>query len=280
MNKSILIGNGFNINFGGAAYTNQFIIKRIIFNARAKKYDVLFDGQVSGDEIAQIFFELAQWTNDIASGKYDAIIPAKDIYILEDFKSRYNWKLEHYYEVGLEDWLFILYVYFLSNDDIMEEWIPARQGFERMMLDAIYNDGDIQVLHTFMGKPVKRWLKEFDNIFTLNYDNNIEDLTQETVYHLHGDYRTPANSENPHTLLGYSRIKASQSVVVPGFEHCNCNALFDYAGEHKFEVAETFEKGEEGFHNLEKGGISSPLLPAPIASLVQLHQEHPGSRIS
>lgn len=275
MNKSILIGNGFNINFGGAAYTNQFIIKRIIFNARAKKYDVLFDGQVSGDEIAQIFFELAQWTNDIASGKYDAIIPAKDIYILEDFKSRYNWKLEHYYEVGLEDWLFILYVYFLSNDDIMEEWIPARQGFERMMLDAIYNDGDIQVLHTFMGKPVKRWLKEFDNIFTLNYDNNIEDLTQETVYHLHGDYRTPANSENPHTLLGYSRIKASQSVVVPGFEHCNCNALFDYAGEHKFEVAETFEKGEEGFHNLEKGGISSPLLPAPIASLVQLHQEHP-----
>ena len=178
MNKSILIGNGFNINFGGAAYTNQFIIKRIIFNARAKKYDVLFDGQVSGDEIAQIFFELAQWTNDIASGKYDAIIPAKDIYILEDFKSRYNWKLEHYYEVGLEDWLFILYVYFLSNDDIMEEWIPARQGFERMMLDAIYNDGDIQVLYTVIGKPVKRWLKEFDNIFTLNYDNNIEYLTQ------------------------------------------------------------------------------------------------------
>lgn len=79
----------------------------------------------------------------------------------------------------------------------MEEWIPARQGFERMMLDAIYNDGDIQVLHTVMGKPVKRWLKEFDNIFTLNYDNNIEYLTQETVYHLHGDYRTLANSENP-----------------------------------------------------------------------------------
>ncbi len=28
MYKSILIGNGFNINFGGAAYTNQFIIKK------------------------------------------------------------------------------------------------------------------------------------------------------------------------------------------------------------------------------------------------------------
>lgn len=57
MSKSILIGNGFNINFGGAAYTNQFIIKRIIFNVRADKYDALFDGLVSGDEIARIFFE-------------------------------------------------------------------------------------------------------------------------------------------------------------------------------------------------------------------------------
>ena len=28
--QSILIGNGMNINFGGRAYTNEFIIKRII----------------------------------------------------------------------------------------------------------------------------------------------------------------------------------------------------------------------------------------------------------
>lgn len=134
---------------------------------------MLFDGRVSGDEIAQIFFELAQWTNDITSGKYDDIIPSEDISVLEDFKLRYNWKLEHYYEVGLEDWLFILHVYFLSNSDIEKEWTPARQGFERMMLDAIYNDGDIQTLHMTMGKSVKRWLKEYDSIFTLNYDNNI-----------------------------------------------------------------------------------------------------------
>lgn len=28
--KSILIGNGININFGGKAYTNDYIIKRIL----------------------------------------------------------------------------------------------------------------------------------------------------------------------------------------------------------------------------------------------------------
>lgn len=56
--KSILIGNGININFGGKAYTNDYIIKRILFNARANRYDLLFNGEISGDEIASI---LSDW---------------------------------------------------------------------------------------------------------------------------------------------------------------------------------------------------------------------------
>ena len=181
--KSILIGNGININFGGKAYTNNYIIKRILFNARASRYDPLFNGEISGDEIASIFVGLATWANAISDGKYDAIIPAEEKPILEDFKARYNWKLSHYYEVGLEDWLFILHVYFLKNADIADNWSSARLGFERMMLDAIYNDGDIQNLYKVMGRPVKRWLLEFSNVFTLNYDNNVEDLIKRPVFH-------------------------------------------------------------------------------------------------
>lgn len=87
VNKSILIGNGININFGGNAYTNNYIIKRIRFNARANRYDPLFNGEISGDDIADIFKELATWTNDISDGKYDAIIPEGEKPILEDFKA-------------------------------------------------------------------------------------------------------------------------------------------------------------------------------------------------
>lgn len=275
VNKAVLIGNGININFGGRAYTNDYIIKRIVFNARANKYDLLFNNEISGDEIASILFELANWANDISSGKYDEIISDEEKHILEDFKKRYNWKLTHYYEVGLEDWLFILHVYFLKNNDIADNWIPAKQGFERMMLDAIYNDGDIQKLHKVMGKNVKRWLLEFSTIFTLNYDNNVEDLIKRPVFHLHGDFRTPANSENPQTLMGYIRKDTEESVIISGFEHCFCDALFDYAGEHKYDVACAFEKGAEGLKALEKSGIPSKFFPVPIEKLLQVHQEHP-----
>ena len=274
--KSILIGNGFNINFGGKAYTNDYIIKRIVFNARANRYEALFNGEISGDEIANIFTRLATWANDISAGKYDAIIPDTERPILEDFKARYNWELSHYYEVGLEDWFFILHVYFLQNADIADNWSSAKQGFERMMLDAIYNDGDIQSLYKDMGKPVKRWLLGFSKVFTLNYDNNVEDLIKRPVLHLHGDFRTLANSEDSHTLWGYMRHQKGDNLEIPaGLEHCFCNALFDYAGEYKYKIAYAFEQGERGLKALEESGIPLQYFPAPIEDLIQAHREHP-----
>lgn len=273
--KSVLIGNGININFGGKAYTNDYIIKRIIFNARANKYNSLFDGEISGDEIASIFVGLATWANDISGGKYDAIIHDAEKPILEDFKARYNWKLTHYYEVGLEDWLFILHVYFLQNADIADNWPSVKQAIGRMMLDAIYNDGDIQNLHKVMGRPVKRWLLEFGNVFTLNYDNNVEDLIKRPVFHLHGDFRTLANSEDPHTLMGYTREKNDEIVVIPQFEHCYCNALLDYSGWNKYTIAHAFERSTEGLLSLENSGISPDALPTPVQEMLRLHKEHP-----
>ena len=272
---SILLGNGFNINFGGAAYTNQFIIKRIIFNARSNKYNPLFNDEISGEEIANIFSELATWTNDISAGKYDNIITGEDIPVLENFKKRYNWQLHHYYEVGLEDWFFILRVYFLKNDDLSDNWSSAKQGFEQMMLDAIYNEGQIQNLYLKMGKPVKRYFNQFDNIFTLNYDNNIDRLTGRNVFHLHGDYKTPANSENPNTLQGYIRAYKGQNVIIKGFEHCYCDALFGYNGNHKYAIATAFENGEKGLRELENNISETGNLPQNIKEIIRIHGEHP-----
>lgn len=75
--------------------------------------------------------------------------------------------------------------------------------------------------------------------------------------------------------MGYIRCKRGESVIVPQFEHCFCNALFDYAGEHKYKIACAFEKGAEGLRALEKIGVSPKFFPAPIEELLLLHKEHP-----
>jgi hypothetical protein len=147
-----------------------------------------------------------------------------------------------YYEIMLEDWFLLIRLFFIANADIKDQWQSAKQGFERMILDAIYNEGMLTDVHQKMNKNVKRFFAGFDYIFSLNYDRNIQALTGRDVLHLHGDYYVPADSENPGTIEGYIRQQARQSVVIEEFRHCFCNALLDYSGELKFKRASNIKK--------------------------------------
>ena len=108
-----------------------------------------------------------------------------------------------------------------------------------MFLDAIFNDGKIQELYTKINKQVKKYFNGFDNIFTLNYDNNIEKLIHRPVYHLHGDFSVLANSENVENVLGYIRTLAGENVWFQEMKQCYCNALLNYSGKLKYKFAET-----------------------------------------
>lgn len=239
--KSILIGNGVDIQFGGKAYNNRFIMSRIIFNARTNKYDSLFDQQISGKEIETLFKAFLKYANSILEGKYDSF-PDEDLSeAIHDFKCRFsNWgHFQNYYEVPLEDWFMLMQIFYAENPDLAAQMMSSKQGIERMVLDAIYNDGKIQTIHKKMDKKVRKFFQSFDNIFTLNYDDNIEELCGKNVYHLHGDFSVLADSENPQTLQGFYRKAAGQTVIEPGFEHCFCNALLHYSGEKKFRQADS-----------------------------------------
>jgi len=111
-----------------------------------------------------------------------------------------------------------------------------------MILDAIYNEGMLTNIHQNMNKNVKRFFAGFDNIFSLNYDCNLEALTGKDVLHLHGNYSVLADSENPDIVEGYIRQQAGQLVVIDEFRHCFCNALLDYSGELKFRRALNIKK--------------------------------------
>lgn len=239
--KSVLLGNGVNIQFGGKAYSNKFILSRIVANARCDKYDDLFEGTLSGKEIEKLFRGLLPTANDILDGKYDEYsIDKKEIKeAIEEFKAQNAWrsKFEHYYDIPLEDWFLLLRLH--SNKDFENTWKSAKRGLEWMILDGIYNDGRLQEVYHKMNKSVKRFFKSYDTIFTLNYDNNIEFLTHKTVYHLHGDYSVLADSENPEVVQGFWNTQKGKIVMSSAYPQCYCNALLNFCGQQKYREAQT-----------------------------------------
>lgn len=239
--KSVLLGNGVNIQFGGKAYSNRFILSRIVANARCDKYDDLFEGTLSGKEIEKLFRGLLPTANDILDGKYDEYsIDEKEIKeAIEEFKAQNAWrsKFEHYYDIPLEDWFLLLRLH--SNKDFENTWKSAKRGLEWMILDGIYNDGRLQEVYHKMNKSVKRFFKSYDTIFTLNYDNNIEFLTHKTVYHLHGDYSVLADSENPEVVQGFWNTQKGKIVMSSAYPQCYCNALLNFCGQQKYREAQT-----------------------------------------
>ena len=193
--KSILIGNGVNIQFGGGAYTSGAIIQRIKSKAKQGKYKELFEDSISGDEIANIFDGFVRICNEILSGIYDnLLINKEDKVVLSEFKKRYkNMVVSESKDIMLEDWFFLFYVYFLKYPELIDNRKGAVQSLERLVLDGIFNDGKIQEIYKFMNEKFKQYLLSFDNIFTLNYDDNIDSLISRKIFHLHGDFSVLAD---------------------------------------------------------------------------------------
>lgn len=237
--NSVLLGNGINIQFGGLAYNSDFIMKRIKYASRLDKYDCLFGNEITGQEIERMLKDFISLANDIRLKKYDEYADGnndlKDA--LKDFQARYDYEINAIHEIMLEDWFLIVHMFFEKNIDIKEKRCAAIQGFERLILDAIYNDGKIQVLYKNMNRKVRKFFSSFDNIFSLNYDNNLESLTHRPVYHLHGDFSVLANSENSNNVHGYIRQKKGETVWLPNMKHCFCNALLNYSGKLKYKTA-------------------------------------------
>lgn len=135
--KNLLLGNGINIQFGGPAYSSDFILKRIKYNSRLGKYDVLFGGKIKGKEIEDVFKGLVDIANGIIEKQYENITEDQDtIEAIKDFQDRYTEKVKLPHEVMLEDWLLLVRIFFLANSDLIQDNPSAVQGFEQLLLSA------------------------------------------------------------------------------------------------------------------------------------------------
>ncbi|BDR67715.1 hypothetical protein K144316041_18250 [Clostridium tetani] len=260
--ESVLIGNGLNIQIGGDDYLNKWIIVRLLARAKAGEYDELFmdnkgEPIVTGKDIVMLFNGMVTIANKARKNEYDQVVIESNktdiIQALKDFKSRYTYKITSVEQIGMEDWFLILLLFLIEQSDILDQYESAKQGFERMILDSIYCGGEIQKLHSKMGKTARTYFKNFENIFTVNYDNNLEKITNAPVFHLHGDFFSKSISENPDNAYGYLRKQNGQNIEFsPRFEHCNCNAILDFSGKRKYELATNMTKAYMEFEDIKK----------------------------
>lgn len=248
MTQSVLVGNGIDIQIGGTDFLNKWIIVRLLANAKAGKYDELFKKtpdsapSITGDELVKFFSEMPSLANRARNGDFDSLIDKStesEVYdALADFKAKYDKEVKSPEEIGLEDWLLLLRLFLQEQSDLLPLFKTAKQGFERVVLDAIFCNGAIQQLHKNVRRKARDFFRGFDYLFTLNYDNTLEKITGKPIYHLHGDFETKALSENPQTAYGYLRQMCGEAVYFPQkFQHCNCNAILDYSGDNKYRLA-------------------------------------------
>ena len=128
--QSLLLGNGIDIQFGGMACTSSYIIKRIKYRALMDSYAELFNYQISAGEIVRLMNDFVSETNKIIHGEYDDyVIDVDTKEALNDFKCRYSKEVTKPDEIMMEDWLFIVHMFFLKNIDLEDNRAAAVQGF-------------------------------------------------------------------------------------------------------------------------------------------------------
>lgn len=253
--KNIIVGNGINIEFGGARYLNSGIINRLLNNLVTKDYSDIFAQKITGEELLVVFNGLHNDLIDILNGKHnDYCKTAEEKSTLERIKKQYH-KNSNISDIGMEDYFFILMLFHYRYNDPIEMVQATFDGLCYLFLDAIYDEGQIQKIHELVNASTKENLhhlfNQFDTIFTVNYDCNVEMIAEKPVYYLHGDFNTLHDQYNPGSLLGRMYFeRCAQNPVTEKTKHIYCNGIMGFSGSFKEKVMGIFENGQFGVEQL------------------------------
>ena len=262
MLQSLLVGNGFDIQLGGQDFSNKWIIVRLLADVLSGETDELFASSpggapsVDGETVVAIINELPSLANMAVKGSYDdlqEVVLDKELSeSLDSFKERYSEEVKSPDEIGIEDWFLLIRLFLCEQTDLLNYYPNIEQGFRDLLLNSIYCEGKIQQLWKGVNKKTINYLNSFDQFFTVNYDNSLEKLVSKPVWHLHGDYETKLDSENPQSARGLLRKQRGESVwFSEKFDHCNCNALLVFSGNRKYVTAAAFSALNHTFEELK-----------------------------
>lgn len=174
--------------------------------------------------------------SSVLAGVYDELVYTEtEKRALAHIKTRYSQAIKYKPEdIGIEDYFFIGRV--ICNKLVPEPEIRQESvdGLWFAFMDSIYNNGRIESVHSRFTEGFISFLQSFDNIFTTNYDTNIDSVVKIDVCHLHGSFKVLSdvyNKDSFRNKLPDATVKCTN--VVAGYEHLYCNAIMDFSGEYK-----------------------------------------------
>ncbi|KIO59883.1 hypothetical protein B4143_2612 [Bacillus subtilis] len=233
MKNCVLVGNGINIQFSEGEYLNRNIIDRAIRNIENGD----FPEEIYPYETKKYFEMLYKLSPKVINGRLNHhAITEKDKKELNNFISRYRFhkgKLR-YYQIGFEDY-FLLHQLFCKQHNIEN---PDKFNYQEILrcffLDSIYNKGKINNLYKLYPKGLIDWFNQFDEIFTTNYDKNIELLTHKSVNYLHGAFHIRKDIYDKNSFRNKLSDNPLQNYkIVEEYDHLYSTALSTYSGSSK-----------------------------------------------
>ncbi|MEY8420322.1 hypothetical protein AALA83_13730 [Oscillospiraceae bacterium 44-5] len=236
MQNNLLVGNGINIQFNRTDYTTQQIVLRILKNFDRDDFPshIIADfPYLMKNYIGFLFLE----SREIISGKYDKFaVSSAEKGSLVAFKKQYSAQINslRITDIGFEDYYLIHDLECHKTGTQNPDQFYIREGMKVAYLYSIFNDGKLNQLYQDYPPAFIEYLMQFENIFTTNYDSNIESAIEKEIFHIHGQFDKKSEvyiADSFRNQLPDSPI--CDIIVDEKFYYLYSNALTTHCGAYK-----------------------------------------------
>lgn len=234
--KNILVGNGVNIQYDNRNYTTQNIVLRMLTDLDNEDYPcdyIIDDPLLLKHYMGKLFLAAREALN----GEFDRYITCTaEREGLKDFKERYNEKKKslRIADIGFEDYYLIHDLLCHKTGIHNPEQFIIRESLKMAYFHSIYNHGDLNLLYQKYEDGLVVFLKSFDNIFTTNYDSNLEAATGKKIYHVHGQFDKLSETYNPNSFRNHLDDNPLEEISnEQKYQYLHSTALSTYCGDYK-----------------------------------------------
>ena len=289
MEQNLLIGNGINIQFGGFdVYSSSAIMNRVVENIKAGKYTALTEDALSADEQLELLDGMVKVINQIKAGKCRNKADGAFMLMDMDRITRTYPTNSSITSVFLEDYFLAFEIFnnkFKAIDGELQNEYYRNIVFtflRQILIDGIYNNGAINEIYQKFYPGVNQYLSKFNNIFTINYDYNLENSLGNAykVYHLHGEFGKLAPEYDVDSLYYESNKAECDKLIskkVSNMEHIYSDAIMSWSWLDKYgKLIEPDAKSKESIFKTINGLLEivglSPANDEHLFILINLNQ--------